>query len=75
MDSYCDVICCCVQVRERPMYMLIKAQILKKQDDLQEAINCLKAAMALPGVRSGGGKKASLFFVVSALFVFEVFVS
>jgi len=36
--------------------MLIKARILKKQGDLQEAINCLKAAMALPGVRTGGGK-------------------
>jgi len=44
------------QVREHPMYMLIKARILKKQGDLQECINCLKAAMALPGVRTGGGK-------------------
>jgi len=56
------------------MYMLIKAQLLKKQGDLQEAINCLKAAMALPGVRSGGGKPLCCF-VVSALFVFDVFVS
>jgi len=40
------------------MYMLIKARILKKQGDLQEAINCLKTAMALPGVRAGGGKLA-----------------
>jgi len=38
------------------MYMLIKARILKKQGDLQEAINSLKTAMALPGVRTGGGK-------------------
>jgi len=36
--------------------MLIKARILKKQGDLQEAINSLKAAMSLPGVRTGGGK-------------------
>jgi len=42
------------------MYLLIKARILKKQGDLQEVINCLKAAMALPGVRAGGGKLASV---------------
>jgi len=48
------------QVREHPMYLLIKARILKKQGDLQEAINCLKAAMALPGVRAGGGKLIGL---------------
>ena len=50
------------QVREHPMYLLIKARILKKQGDLQEAINALKAAMALPGVRAGGGEL--IFFSV-----------
>jgi len=42
------------------MYLLIKARILKKQGDLQEAINCLKSAMSLPGVRAGGGKHVSI---------------
>jgi len=41
--------------------MLIKARILKKQGDLQEAINSLKAAMALPGVRAGGGQCICMF--------------
>jgi len=51
------------------MYMLIKARILKKQGDLQEAVNCLNTAMALPGVRTGGGKKSFLVNLSLLLFI------
>jgi len=44
------------------MYMLIKARILKKQGDLQEAINSLNTAMTLPGVRTGSGKHICSFY-------------
>lgn len=40
------------EVREHPLYHLIRARILKKQGDLAEAVQTLKMAMALPGVKS-----------------------
>jgi tetratricopeptide repeat protein 21B len=48
------------EVRDHPIYLLIKARILKKQGNLDEAVKTLQAAMLLPGVKnfsSGAGKK------------------
>lgn len=39
------------QVREHPLYHLIKAQAKKKMGELTEAIQTLQMAMSLPGVR------------------------
>ena len=40
------------QVREHPLYHLIKARILKKQNEIDEAIRTLQMAMSLSGVTS-----------------------
>ncbi|CAD5116982.1 DgyrCDS5817 [Dimorphilus gyrociliatus] len=40
------------EVREHPLYHLIKARIFKKQEDYEQARNTLQAAMQLPGVKS-----------------------
>ena len=51
------------EVRDHPLYHLIKARINKKQGDNEEAVRTLQLAMTLPGVRqvgprsSAGGKK------------------
>uniref|UniRef100_A0AAY5KV66 Tetratricopeptide repeat domain 21B n=1 Tax=Esox lucius TaxID=8010 RepID=A0AAY5KV66_ESOLU len=47
------------EVREHPMYHLIKAQTQKKTGQLQEAIQTLQIAMMLPGVRRLGGSAKS----------------
>lgn len=39
------------EVREHPLYHLIKARIFKKQGEYDQARNTLQAAMALPGVK------------------------
>ncbi|XP_041939131.1 tetratricopeptide repeat protein 21B [Alosa sapidissima] len=46
------------EVREHPMYHLIKAQAQRKLGELQEAIKTLQMAMGLPGVRRVGSHKA-----------------
>ena len=43
-----------LQVREHPLYHLIKARILRKQGEVQEAAKTLQIAMQLPGVKSSG---------------------
>ncbi|KAG7267235.1 hypothetical protein CRUP_010664, partial [Coryphaenoides rupestris] len=56
------------EVRERPLYHLIKAQAQKKAGELSGAIQTLQMALSLPGVRragsssskSRGGKKVEL---------------
>ncbi|XP_078085798.1 tetratricopeptide repeat protein 21B [Mustelus asterias] len=50
------------QVRDHPIYHLIKARALKKMGKISEAITTLKMAISLPGVRRGSigrGKWAS----------------
>ncbi|XP_061174848.1 tetratricopeptide repeat protein 21B-like isoform X2 [Saccostrea echinata] len=42
------------EVRDHPLYHLIKARILKKSGDSAEAVKTLQMAMALPGVKSAG---------------------
>nr|XP_057937823.1 tetratricopeptide repeat protein 21B-like isoform X2 [Doryrhamphus excisus] len=42
------------QIREHPLYLLIKAQAKKKMGELSEAIHILQMAMSLPGVRRTG---------------------
>ncbi|KAK7092869.1 tetratricopeptide repeat protein 21B-like [Littorina saxatilis] len=44
------------EVRDHPLYHLIRARILKKQGDLAEAVKTLKMAMILPGVKSSTKK-------------------
>ena len=41
----------CLQIKEHPLYHLIKARILKKQGNNQDALDTLKVAMQLPGVK------------------------
>ncbi|XP_072364247.1 tetratricopeptide repeat protein 21B-like isoform X1 [Scyliorhinus torazame] len=48
------------QVREHPLYHLIKARALKKMGKSSEAIATLKMAIALPGVRRGNTGRATL---------------
>ncbi|XP_067824088.1 tetratricopeptide repeat protein 21B-like [Heptranchias perlo] len=45
------------QVRNHPIYHLIKARALKKMGNLTEAITTLKTAISLPGVRRGSTGK------------------
>ena len=45
-----------LQVREHPLYHLIKARILKKQGEHEEVSKTLQIAMQLPGVKSKGRK-------------------
>ena len=40
-----------IQVRDHPLYHLIKARIQKKQGENEEAVRTLQMAMALPGVK------------------------
>ncbi|KAJ8012813.1 hypothetical protein DPEC_G00046770 [Dallia pectoralis] len=47
------------EVREHPMYHLIKAQAQKKTGQLPEAIQTLQMAMILPGVRRVGASAKS----------------
>ncbi|KAK6182507.1 hypothetical protein SNE40_010181 [Patella caerulea] len=42
------------QVRDHPLYHLIKARILKKQGATAEAVQTLQLAMVLPGVKTVG---------------------
>ncbi|ESO93623.1 hypothetical protein LOTGIDRAFT_189817 [Lottia gigantea] len=42
------------EVRDHPLYHLIKARILKKQGSLTEAVQTLQMAMALPGIKKTG---------------------
>lgn len=45
---------CYWQVRDHPLYHLIKARILKKSGDSAEAVKTLQMAMTLPGVKAAG---------------------
>ncbi|XP_076851637.1 tetratricopeptide repeat protein 21B [Brachyhypopomus gauderio] len=47
------------EVREHPLYHLIKAQAQRKMGELQEAIQTLQLAMGLPGVRRAGSSSKS----------------
>ncbi|XP_022660212.1 tetratricopeptide repeat protein 21B-like isoform X2 [Varroa destructor] len=47
------------QVRDRPLFQLIKAKIHRKKEENQEALTALKMAMDLAGL-SGGPAKAAL---------------
>lgn len=47
------------QIREHPLYHLIKAQAKKKMGELTETIQTLQMAMSLPGVRRGGSSSKS----------------
>ncbi|XP_064419793.1 tetratricopeptide repeat protein 21B [Latimeria chalumnae] len=47
------------EVREHPVYHLIKAQIQKKMGESQEAIKTLQMAMSLPGMRKVGSSTKS----------------
>lgn len=48
-----------LQIREHPMYHLIKAQTKKKMGELTEAIQTLQMAMSLPGVHRAGSSSKS----------------
>uniref|UniRef100_A0A8C6SQ89 Tetratricopeptide repeat protein 21B n=1 Tax=Neogobius melanostomus TaxID=47308 RepID=A0A8C6SQ89_9GOBI len=47
------------EVRENPLFHLIKAQAKKKMGELTEAIQTLQMAMSLPGVRRAGSSSKS----------------
>uniref|UniRef100_A0A8C9WIP1 Tetratricopeptide repeat domain 21B n=1 Tax=Scleropages formosus TaxID=113540 RepID=A0A8C9WIP1_SCLFO len=47
------------EIREHPLYHLIKAQAQKKMGELQEAIQTLQMALSLPGVRRAAGSAKS----------------
>ncbi|KAK3569226.1 hypothetical protein QTP86_026513 [Hemibagrus guttatus] len=47
------------EVREHPLYHLIKAQTQRKMGELQEAIQTLQLAMSLPGVKRVGSSAKS----------------
>lgn len=47
------------QIREHPLYHLIKAQAKKKMGELTEAIQTLQMAMSLPSVRRAGSSSKS----------------
>ncbi|KAK3106370.1 hypothetical protein FSP39_018677 [Pinctada imbricata] len=42
------------EVRDHPLYHLIKARILKKSGEMADAVKTLQIAMALPGVKKSG---------------------
>ncbi|XP_043922881.1 tetratricopeptide repeat protein 21B-like [Protopterus annectens] len=46
------------QVREQPLYHLIKARALKKMGNIPEAVKTLKIIMSLPGMKRVGGEKS-----------------
>lgn len=50
---------CAGQVREHPLYHLIKAQAQRKMGELQEAIQTLQLAMSLPGMKRVGSAAKS----------------
>lgn len=50
---------CPFQIREHPLYHLIKAQAKKKMGELTEAIQTLQMAMSLPSVRRAGSSSKS----------------
>lgn len=50
---------CPFQIREHPLYHLIKAQAKKKTGELTEAIQTLQMAMSLPSVRRAGSSSKS----------------
>ncbi|XP_069009844.1 tetratricopeptide repeat protein 21B [Embiotoca jacksoni] len=47
------------EIRDHPLYHLIKAQAKKKMGELTEAIQTLQMAMSLPGVRRAGSSSKS----------------
>ncbi|XP_054888244.1 tetratricopeptide repeat protein 21B [Poeciliopsis prolifica] len=47
------------EIRDHPLYHLIKAQAKKKTGELGEAIQTLQMAMSLPGVRRAGSSSKS----------------
>ncbi|XP_053733860.1 tetratricopeptide repeat protein 21B isoform X1 [Synchiropus splendidus] len=47
------------EIREHPLYHLIKAQAKKKMGELSEAIQTLQMALSLPGVRRAGSSSKS----------------
>lgn len=49
------------QVREYPLYHLIKAQSQKKMGEIAEAIKTLHMAMSLPGMRRTGASAKSKY--------------
>jgi len=53
------MIYCSFQIRDHPLYHLIKAQAKKKMGELAEAIQTLQMAMSLPGVRRAGSSSKS----------------
>lgn len=57
--SDCMLHFCSFQIREHPLYHLIKAQAKKKMGELTEAIQTLQMAMSLPGVRQAGSSSKS----------------
>lgn len=50
---------CLFQIREHPLYHLIKAQAKKKMGELTEAIQTLQMAMSLPSIRRAGSSSKS----------------
>ncbi|XP_051938741.1 tetratricopeptide repeat protein 21B-like isoform X1 [Hippocampus zosterae] len=49
------------EIREHPLYLLVKAQAKKKMGELTEAIQILQTAMNLPGVcRAGSSAKSKM---------------
>lgn len=48
-----------MQVRDHPLYHLIRARILKKQGDVADAVKTLTMAMSLPGVKTSGKPDAN----------------
>lgn len=50
---------CAFQIRDHPLYHLIKAQAKKKEGKLADAIQTLQMAMSLPGVRRAGSSSKS----------------
>ncbi|XP_052805384.1 tetratricopeptide repeat protein 21B-like isoform X2 [Mya arenaria] len=47
------------EVRDHPLYHLIKARIQKKQGDNEEAVRTLQMAMSLPGIKATRGGSAA----------------
>ena len=45
---------CPPQVRDHPLYHLIRARIFRKQGDIAEASKTLQLAMTLPGIKTAG---------------------
>ncbi|XP_039769898.1 tetratricopeptide repeat protein 21A isoform X6 [Ornithorhynchus anatinus] len=48
---------CPKQVRDQPLYHLIKARALNQKGDYPEAIKTLKMVLKLPGLKKGEGRK------------------